>query len=322
MKTATHSFLRKCSCALMLGLAFALPARSQFSAGNYFEAGITVGPMVFLGDLGGHMGKGTTFLKDYNMNATKISYGIYVAAHPSEVVGFRLSANIGKVDGDDNYVKPKGGLEEARLARNLDFKSNITEATLMMEVYPTVLFEDEPTEVTGRLRPYGLVGIGYFHFNPMGSYVDPNNGTQTWVNLQPLHTEGEGLVSNRKNYSLSSANIPMGVGVKYYFSEKVNIAFEIVHRKTFTDYLDDVSTTFVDPAVLQAALPSGQSQIAVAMSNKSPQQGIPGGNYNPGNKRGDPTQNDAYFTAGFKLGIRIGNNDRYANSTRCPLLRF
>ena len=169
MKTATHSFLRKCSCALMLGLAFALPARSQFSAGNYFEAGITVGPMVFLGDLGGHMGKGTTFLKDYNMNATKLSYGIYVAAHPSEVIGFRLSANIGKVDGDDNYVKPKGGLEEARLARNLDFKSNITEATLMMEVYPTVLFEDEPTEVTGRLRPYGLIGIGFLPESKLGT---------------------------------------------------------------------------------------------------------------------------------------------------------
>jgi hypothetical protein len=321
MKTGLHS-LRKCLCTLVIALAFYNPSYSQLTAGNYFEAGITVGPMVFLGDLGGHYGVGTTFLKDYNMNATKLCYGLYLEAHPSELIGVRLSANFGSVEGDDNYIVNKGGEEVARLQRNLNFKSSITEANLMLEVTPTVLFEEQPTDVVGRLRPYGLIGVGVFHFNPMGQYIDPNTSQTTWVYLQPLHTEGEGFVTGRNNYNLTQLNIPMGFGLKYYVSQKVNVALELLYRKTFTDYIDDVSTTFVDPAVLQANLPNGTSQIAIAMSNKSPLLGIPGSNYNPGDKRGDPTQNDAYFTLGLKVGIRLGSDHSYDNSTRCPLLRF
>ena len=321
MKTGLHS-LRKCLCSLAIALVFYNSSYSQLTAGNYFEAGVTVGPMVFLGDLGGHTGVGTTFLKDYNMNATKLAFGIYLEAHPSELIGVRLSANFGSVEGDDYYVVAKGGVEVSRLNRNLNFKSNITEANLLLEVDPTVLFEDQPTQVTGRLRPYGLIGIGVFHFNPMGQYVDPNTSQTQWVYLQPLHTEGEGFLANRPNYALTQLNIPMGFGLKYYISEKVNVGLELLYRKTFTDYIDDVSTTFVDPAVLQANLPPGTSQIAIAMSNKSPLYGTPGSGYNPGDKRGDPTQNDAYFTLGLKVGIRLGSDHSYDNSVRCPLLRF
>lgn len=324
MKTGLHSIIRKCLCSLAILLVFYTPSFCQLSAGNYFEGGFTVGPMVFLGDLGGHVGKGTHFLKDYNMNATKLSYGVYLAAHPNELIGFRLSVNFGKIDGDDNYIVSHGGYEEARLNRNLNFKSDISEANFMLELYPTVLFEDQPTEVTGRLRPYGVIGVGIFHFNPMGSYIDPNTSQSTWVYLQPLHTEGQGFPEypDRKNYSLTQMNIPMGVGIKYYISEKVNLSFEVLHRKTFTDYLDDVSTNFVDPSLFSANLPAGDAQIAKAMANKSPLQGIPGSAFNPGDKRGDPTQKDAYFTFGLKLGIRLGRDHSYDNSTRCPLLRF
>src|SRR6202035_3840655 len=321
MKTGLHS-IRKCLCLLAFALVFYFPSYSQLSAGNYFEAGVTAGPMVFLGDLGGHYGIGTTFLKDYNMNATKLAFGVYVAAHPSELLGIRLSANFGNIEGDDNYISNKGGEEVWRLNRNLNFKSSITEANLIFEVYPTVIFEDAPTELQGRLRPYGLLGIGVFHFNPMGQYVDPNTSQTTWVYLQPLHTEGEGFVPGRPNYKLTQINIPMGFGLKYYVSDKVNVGLELLYRKTFTDYIDDVSTTFVDPAVLKANLPNGVYQIAIAMANKSPLQGIPGSNYNPGDKRGDPTQKDAYFTLGLKIGVRLGSDHSYDNSTKCPLLRF
>lgn len=324
MKKGLHTLTRKCFYSLAIILAINTPSFSQTkSSGNYFEGGFTVGPMIFLGDLGGHFGKGTTFLKDYNVNATKISYGFFLAAHPSEVLGFRLSMNVGKVDGDDSYIKYKGGIEGARLARNLNFKSNILEGSLMAEIYPTALLEGDPSDVTGRLRPYGLIGLGVFHFNPMGTYVDPNTGQSTWVYLQPLHTEGEGFAADRpKNYKLTQLNVPIGVGIKYYFSEKLNIAFEVVERKTFTDYIDDVSTTFVDPALLYANLPSGQAQIADQLSNKSSLRGVPGSDYNPGDKRGDPTHTDAYLTAVFKVAFRLGSSNAWDNSTRCPLLRF
>ncbi len=73
-----------------------------------------------------------------------------------------------------------------------------------------------------------------------------------------LRTEGQGFTeyATRKEYKLMSMNIPIGVGVKYFMSENVNISFEIIHRKTFTDYIDDVSTpNYVDPALFYNYMP-------------------------------------------------------------------
>ncbi|MHA4808788.1 hypothetical protein ACX0G9_11810 [Flavitalea flava] len=325
MKQSLHSLLWKCLFLLVVTLSMHFPSHSQDDYKNTTEAGITVGPIVFLGDLGGHAGKGTTFIKDYNMGTTKLAFGAYVTAYPAPWLGLRLSLNYGSIEGDDAIIKGKGGDEETRLARNLDFRSKIIEGTLMAEFYPTVFLEEDPEDVTGRLRPYGVIGLGAFHFNPQGSYRDAN-GDVNWVDLKPLHTEGEGFPEfpTRKNYALTQLNIPMGVGIKYYFSENVNVSFEIIHRKTFTDYIDDVSTRFVDPTLFDKYLTPSQAVMAKAMANKSPLKNTPGAGYQPDNKRGDPKQNDAYFTAGFKIGFRIngGSAERWRNSTHCPLLRF
>jgi hypothetical protein len=299
-------------------------AYAQEEERNNTEIGFTVGPMVFLGDLGGHAGKGTTFIKDYNMNTTKLAFGAYGAVYPVQWLGFRFMVNYGEIEGNDANIKPKGGDEMTRLARNLDFRSNIIEGTLMAEFYPTVFLEDDPDDITARLRPYGVLGLGVYHFNPQGTYRDPSNNDTYWVDLRSLHTEGEGFSEypDRKEYSLTQLNIPMGAGIKYFFSENVNLSFELIHRKLFTDYVDDVSTKYVDPTVFAKNLSATQAAMAVQISNKAPQgYNTPG--YQNGNKRGDPTQNDAYFTMGFKLGIRLGNSaSRWRNSTHCPLLRF
>jgi hypothetical protein len=322
MKQSVHSLLWKCLFVLAVTLCIYKPGYSQEEEKNSAELGFTVGPMVFLGDLGGHAGTGTTFIKDYNMNTTKLAVGAYGAVYPTQWLGFRFSLNYGNVEGFDADIKPHGGDEDTRLARNLDFRSAIIEGTVMAEFYPTVFLEDDPDDVTGRLRPYGVLGLGLFHFNPQGSYVDPNTGETTWVDLRPLHTEGEGFPGYGKEYSLTQLNIPMGVGVKYFFSENVNVSFEIIHRKTFTDYIDDVSGRYIDPSLFYKYLPPAQAAIAVAISNKSA-DGYATPGYGPGAKRGDPSQNDAYFTAQFKLGIRLNNSSsRWRNSTHCPLLRF
>jgi len=324
MKQSLHSLSWKCLFVLAATLCLSSTSYSQEEARNNTEMGLTLGPMVFLGDLGGHAGKGTTFIKDYNMTTTKLAVGAYVAAYPMQWLGFRLSLNYGSIEGADNEIKPKGGDEVTRLDRNLDFRSKILEGTVMAEFYPTVFLEEDPEDIAARLRPYGVIGLGMFHFNPQGSYRSPNGDTY-WVDLQSLHTEGEGFPEypDRKNYKLTQLNIPIGVGVKYFISENVNIAFEIIHRKTFTDYIDDVSTKYVDPSLFYKYLSPSLAPIAAAMANKTPTALQPLG-YRPGNKRGDPSQNDAYFTAQFKLGIRLGGNSatRWRNSTHCPLLRF
>jgi hypothetical protein len=325
MKQSLHSLLLKCVFLLVVTLSLHFPSYSQDDQGMIVEGGFTVGPMVFLGDLGGHFGKGTTFIKDYNMATTKIAFVALVRAYPQQWLGFRLSLNYGHIEGDDGLIKGKGGDEETRLARNLNFRSIIMEGTLMAEVYPTVFLEDEPDDVMGRLRPYGLIGLGVYHFNPQGSYVNPATGETVWVNLQPLHTEGEGFPEypDRKNYSLTQLNIPMGAGIKYFFSEDLNVSFEVIHRKLFTDYVDDVSSRYVDPNLFSKYLSPSQAVIAKAISNKSASgYNTPG--YGVNERRGDPHQNDAYFTAGFTVAFRINgsSSERWRNSTHCPLLRF
>lgn len=320
MKQNLRSSVSKCYALTFLFLSSCFISFSQNTeSSSFFEAGIAVGPSNFLGDLGGHMGKGTTFLKDNNVPLTKLMFGAYLGYQPNEWLGFRIMASYGRLEGDDAIIKGKGGLEEARKIRNSNFRSKLIEGLFMIEVYPTVLLEYDQSDIFHKLRPYAVIGVGAFNFNPQGS--DPLTGR--WVNLKPLRTEGQGFneFPDRKDYKLTQMNIPMGVGVKYFLSESVNLSLEIVHRKTFTDYIDDVSTTYVDPALFYYYMPTPQAQLAERMANKT---GDPVGNntvYFPGDKRGTATNNDAYYSIQFKLGFRLGSSgdNRWRNSTSCPI---
>jgi hypothetical protein len=278
---------------------------------SHLEIGITAGPSNFLGDLGGNMGRGTPFLKDNNIPMTKLTFGGFVSYHPNELLAFRLAANFGTLEGDDAIIKPKGGLEEARKTRNSNFRTKFQEALLLAEIYPTIFLEEDPNDNYKKFRPYLVGGIGAFHYNPEG--FDPVSNQ--WVGLKSLHTEGQGFTEfpDRKEYKLTQMNLPLGIGVKYFLNDNVNLSFEIIHRKTFTDYIDDVSTNYIDPSLFYTYLPNNLAQLAERMANKS------GGVYVPGGKRGTPSNNDAYYSAGFKLGIRLGDNSRYGNSTNCPI---
>jgi hypothetical protein len=98
--------------------------------------------------------------------------------------------------------------------------------------------------------PYLLAGVGIFHFNPEACI---NN---SWVLLQPLHTEGQGFKEypNRPPYKLTQFNFPVGIGIRYELSALLNLRLEIIHRILLTDYLDDVSTRYVDPLAFQPIL--------------------------------------------------------------------
>src|ERR1700722_4906302 len=172
MKQRVHSLSWKCLSVLAITLSLSSPSFSQEAEKSITEMGFTVGPIVALTDLGGHAGKGTTFIKDYNFNTTKLFFGAYFTAYPAPWLGFRFSGNYGNVEAFDADIKEKGGDEDSRFNRNLDFRSVILEGSAMAEVYPTVFLEDDPEDVTGRLRPYGLLGLGFYHFNPQGSLTD------------------------------------------------------------------------------------------------------------------------------------------------------
>lgn len=320
MKQKLHSLVWKSLSATLVFISTYLSSFGQYGEStSFFEAGITIGPSNFLGDLGGNLGKGTTFLKDNNIQMTKLMFGGYLTYQPDEWLGFRLALNIGSIEGDDRIIKPKGGLEESRLKRNSNFRSKIQEAFILAEVYPTVFFEYEPSDVYRKFRPYGVIGVGAFRFNPQGT--DPLTGN--WVNLKPLRTEGQGFPEypDRKEYKLTQLNVPMGVGIKYFASETFSVALEVIHRKTFTDYIDDVSTSYIDPALFYNYMPLQQAQLAERMANKSGSNVLGSAGFGPGAKRGTPSNNDAYYSFGVKLGFRLAGNSekRWRNSTRCPV---
>lgn len=306
---------------------------SQLSIANgRIEAGVTFGPTVFLGDLGGNKGKGKPFLKDYDPQGMGLYYGGYLQYYASEWLGFRLQVGAGQLKGSDTYVGNSSTIEVARIYRNLTFRSSMFEGLLMAEIYPTYFLEQTEGS-TGKFRPYGLIGVGFLKFDPEGLYKS-GSGAESWVRLQPLRTEGQGIPgavnANKSPYKLNTLVIPMGAGVKYYFSEKVSLGLELIHRKTFTDYLDDVSTVYpyisdftgyFDPNT--AALASYMSGITSYKAVNYP--GLNGPNPYPreGKPRGNPKQNDAYFNINFRLAIRFGGSGinniegAYYNK-RCP----
>jgi hypothetical protein len=304
--------------------------------GARVEMGLNFGPTFFLGDLGGHAGKGTTFIKDLNLQLTKFMKGGFVTIYPTEWIGLRFAGEYTFVEGRDKIINTNGVDELWRKQRNMDFKSNMWEAYIALEFFPLQYFNRNDEEYDPVIRPYFFGGVGIYHFNPKGSLTD-QNGNVTWHELQPLHTEGQGFPEDpgKKNYKLTQLNIPMGGGLKYIVSNKVNLGIELLYRKTFTDYIDDVSTTYIDPNHFFNNLPIADAIIASAISDKTVGYVTPGvGRYEPGTQRGNSKNNDAYFSFLLKLGIRFGNDgygngsgggygssgywNRVRNQSRCP----
>ena len=248
-----------------------------------------------------------------------------MAVYPSDWLGIRLAVQSGKLEASDNIITTKGVDELWRKQRNLDFRSNVSEGYLGLEVFPLMLLnsfqENQP-----RMRPYGVIGIGMFHFNPQGSLTDAA-GNKTWYYLHPLRTEGEGMTEypEKKEYKLTQYNIPLGAGLKYFLTDKFSISGEVLYRKCFTDYIDDVSTTYIDPNLFDKYLSPADAAIARQISDKMYGIVTPGvARYEPGTDRGHSKQGDAYFSLLMKFGVRIGQvyeNDRErkaAHQLRCP----
>jgi len=206
----------------------------------------------------------------------------------------RAGMTFGKVMGDDL----KGTGYETR---NLSFNSNITEGSAALQ-YDLFLLDDNH-----KITPYAFAGVGVFHFDPY-TYYDSQK-----VYLQPLGTEGQGLPAypDKKVYSLTQFEIPFGVGVKYKLSERFLIGIEFCSRFLFTDYLDDISTTYPD----ENELFKGRGQLAVDVSYR-------GDEFDPSNPyplegaaRGNPSHNDNYYTTTFTLTYVFSEHSFFNNGS-------
>jgi len=292
---------------MFMGLNKELHAQYYFYDDRYydnpilFEVGGSIGAMNCFTDIGGKKGIGKRFVKDLNFGKSQMAGGVYFSAMYKYAIGLRLEGTFGKVLAYDSILSnvPVEDIARARYNRNLHFRSNITEFSLMTEIHPLFIFidwswrEQEPP----RYSPYLLAGVGYFSFNPQAQLG------KRWVDLQPLSTEGQGFPEypDRPVYKLKQVNFPVGIGLKYELSSLLNIRGELVYRILNTDYLDDVSTTYIDPQAFLNNLPSNVASNAIALSDRQRNK-ITG----PGGKRGSPAEKDAYFSFNLKLGLNIG----------------
>ena len=173
--------------------------------------------------------------------------------------------------------------------RNLNFKSDIQEFHLAGEYF--LLTDDD-----SKISPYIFGGIAVYHFNP---YTKDTAGTKYF--LQPLSTEGQGFFAERKPYKLTQFAIPFGGGIKYALSENIKIGVEVGMRKLFTDYLDDVSTTYVDPNLLFTNRGAKALELAYRGGEINPTEAYPV----VLTKRGEPKNKDWYYFTGLTLSYRF-----------------
>lgn len=224
----------------------------------------------------------------FTFNQSHLGLGVGLKYDLTPHFGLRTNLNYGTIGAMDRENEP------SLRARNLSFESRLFEANLLLEYTLFDLSEK-------RFSPYIFGGIGLFHFKP---YAYDTLGNQ--IALKPLSTEGQGLAAypDRKEYKLTQFTIPFGGGLKFRISDNVVLGYEIGLRKTFTDYLDDVSTTYVDPFALSQA--KGNKAVEMAYRGGELKNGDP--TYPAdGAVRGGPKYKDWYYFQGITLTIGIGS---------------
>ncbi len=269
-----------------------------------FEVGGSIGIMNSLTDLGGKEGIGKKFIKDLNWRNLKPSFGVYVLGMYKYAVAGRIEATFGSVQAYDSILKSVAASTFGRYERNLSFRSKITDIQFAIEVHP-LFFKSYEEDQAPFISPYLVGGVGYYSFNPETQF----NGN--WVALHPLRLEGQGFTEypDRKPYKLNQINIAVGFGVKYEVSHTLNARLEVVHRFLNTDYLDDASAEYIDGGLFDNYLPSNLASLASQLHDRRGELN-PNHIPVPGEQRGDPKDNDAFFSIQLKVGFILGRKVR------------
>lgn len=277
----------------------------HYESAVLYEFGIKAGVMNALTDLGGKGGRVARkgIMGDLRWNTARPCFGAYMMITYNHAISGRIEGTTGTVVGFDSVLKRYGDIEDVRYKRNQSFRSQISELSIGVEVHPLLIFDQR--ENMPRLSAYLVIGAGYFAFDPQAKLG--NN----WYALKPLHTEGQHFSEypDRKEYDLHQYNLSGGMGLRLELGNMFNARIEFLDRKLFTDYLDDVSTTYIDPALFYKYLTPTVASVAEQLANRRKeinQADIT----QPGDSRGNPKKNDTYFTLEFKLGVILGRSRR------------
>ncbi|MEM6965094.1 MAG: DUF6089 family protein [Bacteroidota bacterium] len=186
-------------------------------------------------------------------------------------------------------------------ARNLSFRTDLYELGLQVEVNFLEFLVHERDHIT---TPYLFIGAAGIYYNPQAQL-----GNQ-WVNLRELGTEGQGLPGYEAPYKVYSYAIPVGAGVKFNLNHLTNIGIEVGLRKSFTDYIDDVSGYYPNLQLLEQE----RGEVAARLSYRTPEYDNDIAVDNPeGTRRGNPGDTDYYFFGGITISVNIGKKSGFKN---------
>ena len=245
----------------------------------------------------GVFGGGAYYIGDLNpyahFNQTNYAVGVvYRHNFDNERIALRVQAIYAKVSGSDAKSN-----DVSQLNRNLSFSSAVSEIGPLLEINFIDYIVGSLSKKKFKFRtPYLFAGITYFKMNPLGTYQGES------LELQPLATEGQETSQNasQNRYQLNQICIPLGLGYKFNVSKRFAISLEYGIRKTFTDYLDDVSGRYPDLQLL--AVEAGQ--LSAHMSDRTlNEEGYTDLNY--GMSRGNSKNKDWYSFFGAIISFRI-----------------
>ena len=254
----------------LIPLALALFATAPL-LGQVSEMGLTGGVTYYIGDLNP--------LKHYPKN-THFGGGLVYRYNFNDRYAFRLQGLYSKFEAYDSDSE-----DSLAVMRNLSFRSKLFEVSGLLEV--NFFKYRSKGKDSKRWTPFVFAGLCYFRTNPQALLDD------TWYDLQQLGTEGQGTTKGGESYKLDQIGLPFGAGLKFNLG-KLDVQMEWGLRRTWTDYIDDVSGTYASNALLMFESGDLTAQLADRSDLRESE-------FNTGRARGDSQTRDWYQYTGLTV---------------------
>ena len=270
--------MRKTILLFIFSTVFSVGFSQSVSFRRAFEIGVMGGGSYYIGDL-----------NQTHFKYSKPAFGVIARYNLSTRHSLRFTATYGNVLGEDSKSN-----NTYLVNRNLVFHSSIIEVAMGFEID---LIKYRINDMKYPISPYFFYELAYFRMNPKAP--NPNGGED--IALQEIGTEGQGTVLNtKKQYGLNQFSVPLGIGLKFNIKKRIAVSFEYGIRKTFTDYLDDVSGKYANPYALSDLKGPLAAQLADPSFN--------GQSYHTtGLDRGNANTKDWYVMYGAMLTIKPWN---------------
>jgi hypothetical protein len=304
------------------------PTRQNFRkrAGIISELSIGVGGAHYFGDLNTYNISEHRIIGELHRENMYVAMGANYRFYFSKFINPRISFFYTRLRGSDQHNEIHKDFSAAwfRRYRNLSFRTDLLELMLSSEIN---FFGFEPGNKRKWISPFFTAGFGFIFFdpkapysskwmreqidNPTGANRDPlNYKYDSWIRLQPLGTEGQGLPGYGEKYKLIQPVYSFGLGIKCNLSSSVTLSWQVNHHFTFTDYLDDVSTVYPNINDFYKYYDYEKATLISNLSVRSKELD-PAGSYSyittTGQQRGGPKYKDSYLSSMLTVGFKLNN---------------